>query len=138
MTFATAGADVAFLLARVLFGGVLAFTGVNHFTGTEAMAEYAAFKGIPFPTLSVLGSGGLLVFGGASIVVGAVPAVGAGALAVFLFVSAVTMHDFWNAEGEDRQDEMTSFLKNLYGVGAALAFLAVAGTAWPYALDVGL
>ena len=48
------------------------------------------------------------------------------------------MHDFWNAEGEDRQTEMTSFLKNLYGVGAALAFLAVAGTAWPYALNVGL
>ena len=138
MTFATAGADVAFLLARVLFGGVLAFTGVNHFADTEAMAEYAAFKGIPFPTLSVLGSGGLLVFGGASIVAGVVPAVGAGALAVFLLVSAVTMHDFWNAEGEERQDEMTSFLKNLYGVGAALAFLAVAGASWPYALGVGL
>lgn len=138
MTFAAAGADVAFLLARVLFGGVLAFTGLNHFSDVEGMAEYAAFKGIPFPKLSVLGSGGLLVFGGVSLVVGVVPSLGAGALALFLLTSAVTMHDFWNAEGEDRQTEMTSFLKNLYGVGAALAFLAVAGTAWPYALNVGL
>jgi len=138
MTFAAAGADVAFLLARVLFGGVLAFTGLNHFSDVEGMAEYAAFKGIPFPKLSVLGSGGLLVFGGVSLVVGVVPSLGAGALALFLLASAVTMHDFWNAEGEDRQTEMTSFLKNLYGVGAALAFLAVAGTAWPYALNVGL
>jgi len=138
MTFAAAGADVALLLARVLFGGVLAFTGFNHFSDVEGMAEYAAFKGIPFPKLSVLGSGGLLVFGGVSLVVGVVPSLGAGALALFLLASAVTMHDFWNAEGEDRQTEMTSFLKNLYGVGAALAFLAVAGTAWPYALNVGL
>ena len=79
--------------------------------------------------------GGLLVFGGLSIATGALPAVGAGALAVFLFVSAVTMHDFWSLEGEDRQNEMTGFLKNMYGVGAALAFLAVAGANWPYAVD---
>ena len=138
MTFATSGAEIAFLLARVLFGGVLAFTGLNHFTGVEGMAEYAAFKGIPFPKLSVLGSGGLLVFGGVSLVVGVVPALGAGALALFLLVSAITMHDFWNAEGEEKQEEMTSCLKNIYGVGAALAFLAVAGTTWPYALGVGV
>lgn len=33
---------------------------------------------------------------------------------------------------------MTSFLKNVYGAGAALALLAVGGTAWPYALGLGL
>lgn len=136
--FETAGADVVFLLARVLFGGVLAFTGLNHFTDIEAMAGYAEYKGLPAPRLSVLASGGLLIFGGLSIVVGAFPAVGAGALAVFLVASAVTMHDFWAAEGDDAQTEMTQFLKNVYGAGAALAFLVLAGTPWPYAVNVGL
>ena len=136
--FETAGAEIAFLFARVIFGGVLAFTGMSHFTNAEETIGYAEFKGVPAPTLSVLGSGGLLVFGGLSIVTGVVPTVGAGALAVFLLVSAVTMHDFWNAEGEDAESEMTSFLKNLYGTGSALAFLALAGAPWPYALDVGL
>ncbi|MES3517904.1 MAG: DoxX family protein [Natronomonas sp.] len=138
MVFETAGADVVFLLARVLFGGVLAFTGLNHFTDIEAMAGYAEYKGLPAPRLSVLASGGLLIFGGLSIVVGAFPAVGAGALAVFLVASAVTMHDFWAVEEDDAQTEMTQFLKNVYGAGAALAFLVLAGTPWPYAVNVGL
>jgi len=138
VTFEAAGADAAFLLARVLFGGVLAFTGIDHFTSTDEMAGYAEFKGLPAPRLSVLGSGGLLVFGGLSLVLGAFPAVGAGGLAVFLVVSGVTMHDFWNTDGEEAQNEMTSFLKNVYGAGGALVFLVLAGTPWPYALNVGI
>ena len=49
------------------------------------------------------------------------------------------MHDFWSVDDpEERQSEMTSFLKNLYGAGAAIALLALGGTAWPYGLGVGL
>jgi len=138
MIVESAGAGVIFLLARVLFGGVLAFTGLNHFMNTDEMTGYAEFKGLPAPRLSVLGSGGLLVFGGLSIVLGAGAAVGAGALALFLIVSAITMHDFWNMEGEEAQNEMTSFLKNLFGAGGALAFLAAADAAWPYAVNLWL
>ena len=135
--FETASAGVAFLLARLLFGGVLAFMGLNHFMNAEEMAGYAEFKGLPAPAFSVLTSGGLLVFGGLSVVTGVVPVIGAGALALFLLVSAVTMHDFWRMDGEDTQSEMTSFLKNLFGAAGALAFLAVSEVGWPYALGVG-
>ena len=75
----------AFLLARLLFGGVLAFMGVNHFMNTEAMAGYAEMKGIPAPTLSVVFTGGMLVFGGLGIAAGVLPTLAAGA--VFLAVS---------------------------------------------------
>jgi uncharacterized membrane protein YphA (DoxX/SURF4 family) len=138
MILESAGAGAVFLLARVLFGGVLAFMGLNHFMNADEMTGYAEFKGLPAPRLSVLGSGGLLVFGGLAVIVGAGAAVGAGALALFLLASAVTMHDFWNMEGEDAQNEMTSFLKNLFGAGGALAFLAIADAAWPYAVNVSL
>jgi uncharacterized membrane protein YphA (DoxX/SURF4 family) len=136
--FETAGTEIVFLLARIVFGGVLTFMGLNHFMNAEEMTGYAEFKGLPAPTLSVLGSGGLLVFGGLSLITGIVPAIGAGALASFLLVSAIAMHDFWRMEGEEAQNEMTSFLKNVFGAGGALAFLAIAGSQWPYALNVGL
>ncbi|QLD86027.1 DoxX family protein [Natronomonas halophila] len=136
--FDAAGADIVFLIARVLFGGVLAFMGLNHFLNLEDMTGYAQFKGLPAPKASVLFSGGLLVFGGLSLITGVLPAIGAGAIALFLVVSAITMHDFWNQEGEEAQNEMTAFLKNIYGAGAALAFLAVANAVWPYAVNVGL
>ena len=128
-----------FLLGRLLFGGVLAFTGLNHFLDVDGMAGYAEFKGLPLPRFSVVASGILLVLAGLGVVLGAFPVVSAGALAVFLIVSAITMHDFWAADDpEKKQTEMTSFLKNLYGAGAALALLALGGTAWPYGLGIGL
>ncbi|PAU84507.1 quinol oxidase [Halorubrum salipaludis] len=128
-----------FLLGRLLFGATLAFMGLNHFMDLETMAGYAEFKGLPAPRFSVIASGLVLVLGGLGVAAGAFPVLAAGALAAFLLVSAVTMHDFWSVDDpEEKQSEMTSFLKNVYGAGAALALLAVGGTAWPYAAGLGL
>jgi putative oxidoreductase len=135
----SATGDVAFLVGRVLVGGVLAFMGLNHFLNADDMTGYAQMKGLPAPRLSVLGSGGLLVFGGLSVATGAFAVLGAGALAVFLLGSAVTMHDFWAVDdSEQQQSEMTDFLKNVALAGGAIALLALAGTDWPLAVDVGL
>jgi putative oxidoreductase len=139
MALETLTGGAAFLAARVLFGGVLAFMGLNHFLDAESMAGYAEFKGLPAPKLSVYASGALLVAGGAGIVAGVFPVVSAAAIAAFLAISAVTMHDFWRVEDpEDRQAEMTDFLKNAALVGGALTLVAVGGTEWPLALGVGL
>ncbi|MGM0447664.1 MAG: DoxX family protein [Methanobacteriota archaeon] len=128
-----------FLLGRIIFGATLAFMGLNHFTDLETMAGYAEFKGLPVPRFLVIASGFVLALGGIAVVAGAFPVLAAGSLAFFLLVSAVTMHDFWSVEDpEEKQSEMTGFLKNVYGAGAALAFLAVGGSAWPYAVGVGL
>jgi len=132
-----AGAEaVVLLVARVLFGGVLAFMGLNHFMQTEQMTGYARHKGLPAPKLGVLVSGGLLAVAGLAIVAGVFPLVAAAALAAFLLVSAVTFHDFWAVPEDQQQDEMTSFLKNVAMAGGALAFGAIASQTW--GLSVGL
>ncbi|MFC6755553.1 MULTISPECIES: DoxX family protein [Haloarcula] len=138
MAFETAGAAELFLVARLLFGGVLAFTGLNHFMSAEGMIPYAEAKGLPAPAGAVYGSGGLLVFSGLLLIVGAYPVLAAGALATFLLGSAVIMHDFWTVPEDQQQDELTQFLKNVAMAGGAVALLAVAGTAWPYSLAVGI
>jgi uncharacterized membrane protein YphA (DoxX/SURF4 family) len=138
MVVESAVGGVAFLLARALFGGVLAFMGLNHFRSVDELAGYAEHKGLPAPRFSVVASGAVLVLGGAGIVLGVVPVLAAGALAAFLLVSAVTMHDFWAAPDEQVQDELTQFLKNVSLAGGALALLAVGGQAWPYAVGVAL
>ncbi|MFB6083822.1 MAG: DoxX family protein [Halorientalis sp.] len=138
MVFESAGAGVAFLLGRVLFGAILAFMGLNHFLNGEEMVGYADFKGIPAPGIAVPVSGGMLLFGGLTVILGAYPVVGAGALALFLLVATPTMHDFWAADEEDQQDEMINFLKNVGLLGGSLVFLALGGVDWPYAVGVGL
>lgn len=133
-----AGADVLLLVGRLLFGGVLAFMGLNHFTQTEQMTGYAQHKGVPAAKLSVLASGFVLVLGGLAVVTGVFPVVGGAALAGFLLVSAVTMHDFWAVPDDQTQDEMTSFLKNVALAGGALAIAASATSSWAYSVGVSL
>ena len=70
-------------------------------------------------------------------VVGIYPLLGATAIAGFFLVVTPLMHDFWSIDDpEQRQAEMTHFLKNVTLFGAALVFIALSGTAWPYALNV--
>ncbi|GAA0677277.1 DoxX family membrane protein [Natronoarchaeum mannanilyticum] len=134
----SAGADAAFLLARVLFGGILAFMGLNHFQNAESMSGYAEMKGVPAASLAVPFTGGMLLLGGLGIALGAFPLLAAGAIAVFLIVTTPLMHDFWAVPEDQQQDEMTAFLKNVAMLGGAFVFLALAGTDWAYALGVGL
>lgn len=131
--------ELAFLVGRLVFGVLLGFMGLNHFMDLDGMAGYADAKGIPAPRTAVIASGLALVAGGGAIALGVFPLLGAVALAVFFLVVTPTMHDFWTvADSEQRQAEMTNFLKNATLFGVSLVFVALAGTAWPYALNVGL
>ncbi len=81
----------------------------------------------------------MLIAGGLSIALGVYPLVGAAAIALFFLGVTPVMHDFWTVDDpEQRQSEMTDFLKNARLFGAALVLVAVSGTAWPYALNIGL
>jgi len=128
---------ILLVVGRLLFGGVLAYTGISHFTQTDEMAGYADYKGLPAPRASVLASGALLVLGGAGVIVGIFPVLAAIALAVFLLVSAVIMHDFWAVGDDQREDELNSFLKNVSLAGGSLVVAAVASGGWTISLGVG-
>jgi uncharacterized membrane protein YphA (DoxX/SURF4 family) len=138
MIFESASSEILLLGGRVLFGGVLAFMGLNHFGRTEQMAALAESKGVPLPTLSVALSGLLLVGGGIGIAIGVFPVIAAALITVFFAVTTPTMHDFWRAEGEQRRQELTHFLKNVVLLGAALAFVAFGQESWGYAVGIGL
>lgn len=112
-------------LGRLLLGGVFAFNGINHFQSAESLAGYAESKGIPAADLVVPFSGGLLLFGGLGVALWRLPRLATGAIATFLAVATPTMHDFWNAPEEEKQGEMTHFLKNVALLGAALSLLSV-------------
>ncbi|MFC4448517.1 DoxX family protein [Halorussus aquaticus] len=129
--------SVAFLVGRVLFGGVLAFMGLNHFLQADQMSGYAEAKGAPAPTLSVYASGALLVGGGLSVLLGILPLFGAAALVAFLVVATPMFHDFWSVEDpQQKQQEMTDFLKNVALVGGALVLLAISGGSWPFSVGI--
>ena len=135
---ATGIESVLLVAARLLFGGVITFMGLNHFLQLDQMTGYAEFKGLPAPRLSVVASGAVLVLGGLGIIGGVFPLVSALAVAGFLVVSALMMHDFWAVDEDQQQDEMTAFLKNVVMAGGALAIGALAAQSWAFSLGIGL
>ncbi len=121
----------AFLIGRILFGGFFRQNGINHLKNHEQMAPYAGSKGIPNPHQAVLASGVLLTLGGASILLGIKPKIGAVSRMAFLAVASGMMHDFWNApDPGSKQGDLSHFSKNLALLGAALA-LAGMKEPWP-------
>ncbi|SEW15784.1 DoxX family protein [Natrinema salifodinae] len=129
---------IILLVGRIVFGGVIAFTGLNHFMQTEQMTGYAEHKGLPAPKLGVIGSGIVLVLGGLSVILGVFPIVATIVIAGFLIVAGVVFHDFWAVPEEQQQTEMTQFLKNVAMAGGALVIAAVGPQQWAYSLDLSL
>jgi putative oxidoreductase len=130
--------DVAFLLARALFGLVVGYLAIGNLLDLESSVGYAKSKGAPLASVTVpLGSLGLVV-GALSVLFGVYPILGVLAIVGFLVPITVIMHDFWTMEGHDRQNEQIHFLKNAGLIGAALLFLSVSVGTWPLAVGVGL
>jgi uncharacterized membrane protein YphA (DoxX/SURF4 family) len=117
----------------MLFGGYFIMSGINHFKQTNQLAQYAGSKGVPRPDAAVRATGAVLIAGGASILLGIKPKLGAAAIVGFLACVSPIMHDFWNENSEQRMNDMINFTKNLALVGGATALMAVEEP-WPASL----
>ncbi|WP_368276120.1 DoxX family membrane protein [Halorussus litoreus] len=115
-----------FRLARLLYGGVLAFIAVDNLRNNDQMVGYAESKGAPMADLSVPAISGSLLFGGLGIALWKLPRAAAGAAATFFVSITPVMHDFWAVEDEEeKQQQQIHFLKNAALLGSALAFLRI-------------
>ena len=120
-----------FLLGRIIFGGFFILFGGRHFTRLAALVPYVAAKGVPLPTLAVLGSGIVAVLAGASILFGLRPRWGVTLVALFLIPVSITMHNFWaDVDPSARQANEGHFAKNAAILAGALMLLAVPEP-WP-------
>lgn len=131
MTFETATAEALFVLGRVLLAAVLGYLAIGNLLDLESSVGYAQFKGVPFPRLSVVGGSLLLLASALSVGVGVRPRLGAAGVVAFLLGVTPVMHDFYRQEGEDRQNELIHFLKNVGLAGAALVLLSLGAAPWP-------
>lgn len=123
-----------FLAGRVIAGGYFLMGGFNHFAKLKMMAGYAKSKGTPAAELAVGGTGVLLLLGGASLILGYHPTIGAGILAIFLVGVSFGMHNFWALKDpQAKMMEMVQFMKNMGLLGLVLMTLAIPRP-WPMSL----
>jgi len=124
-----------FLVGRMMLGGFFVYNGINHFTQTQGLAQYADAKNVPNPEAAVRASGALMLLGGASLILGLKPKWGALSIIAFLATASPLFHDFWNAKDpQEGQQQLINFSKNMALLGAALS---LAGVEEPWPLSVG-
>jgi len=132
-----------FLIGRLLFGGYFLYSGINHFKERNMLSQYAASKKVPMPDVAVSVPGVALVIGGASILLGVKPKLGAAAIIGFLAGVSPVMHDFRHIQDPNqRMNDMINFTKNMALLGGAVALMGVeepwpasAPTAQPSAIE---
>lgn len=110
-------------LGRVLLGVGLAAQASEDFRDMEDTIEYAESAGVPAPNLAAPFASGMMLIAGAGIILWRLPRLSTGAAVTFLTVVTATMHDFWNADDEDKSGERLAFFGNLAMLGGALVFL---------------
>lgn len=126
--------QILFLIGRIIVGGYFLMAGFNHFQNADMMAGYAKAKGTPSPKIAILGTGVLLVLGGASFVLGYHPTIGTSLLIIFLLGVSFKIHNFWTiADPQARLNEQAHFGKNVVIIGLLLMTLMIFRP-WPYSL----
>lgn len=110
-------------IGRLLFGLGLALQASEDFRDMDDTVEYAESAGVPMPDVAAPFASGMMLVAGAGIALWRLPKLASGAAATFLAVVTLTMHDFWNADPDDRDGERLAFFGNLAMFGAALVFL---------------
>jgi uncharacterized membrane protein YphA (DoxX/SURF4 family) len=115
--------DTPTRLGRLLFGLGLALQASEDFRDMNDTIEYAESAGVPMANIAAPFASGMMFVAGIGIALWRLPRLSTGAAATFLAVVTTTMHDFWNADEEDRSGERLAFFGNLAMFGAALVFL---------------
>lgn len=127
---------VPFLIGRLLFGGFFLYNGIHHFQELKGMAQHAGSKKVPKPDIAVGVTGAALIVGGASLLLGIKPKIGAAAVAGFLAGVSPVMHNFWaQKDPQQKQMEMIQFSKNMALLGGALALMGVEEP-WPASVPI--
>lgn len=121
------------LVGRVFLSAIFIMSGtmkVLHWSNTAASMENEGMPLTPFflfmATVLEIGAGMFILFGFKT-------TWSALALAAFLIPVTLIFHDFWRFEGQQMEQQMQHFLKNLTIIGGLLALAAAGGGR--YSLD---
>jgi uncharacterized membrane protein YphA (DoxX/SURF4 family) len=114
------------LLARLLLAAALLPTGIARALNVAGFALTLAGTGLPSPNLVATVAVVVQVFGPLALVVGVLPRVTGGALAVFALAMAVLLHPFWLFSGPAAIAERTLLLADL-GLAGGFLIYALAG-----------
>ncbi|MDG3006818.1 DoxX family protein [Paludisphaera mucosa] len=128
---ATAFQGLVSVAGRVALSTIFLLSAVgNKIPNFNQVSDLLGSKGLPAPKFLLLGAIAFLVAGSLSVIAGWKTRLGALLLFLFLLPTTYLFHDFWNHPGQEGQEQMIQFMKNLSMAGAMLFLIANGGGAW--------
>lgn len=129
------------LLGRLMIATIFLVSAVGKVPTFAGIVEGMKAKGIQmegFPLTEVLLAGAIafMILGGISVAIGFKARLGAFLLLVFLAAATYYYHDFWNLPGEEQQNQLIQFMKNL-ALGGTMVFILAVG-AGPGSIDAAI
>lgn len=116
---------IASLFGRILLAGLFLISGLGKFQNWSGTVAGMEAKNVPLPQVALVIATTLELLGAASVLLGIKARWGAVLLLLFLAPVTYFMHNFWDLEGEQRMQEMISFMKNVAIGGGLLMILAM-------------
>jgi putative oxidoreductase len=121
------------LSGRILIALIFVFSGIEKITNFAGTAGYIASKGLPIPQLAVVGAIVVELGGGTMLILGWKARWAAAAMFLFTAIAAIIFHNFWAATGDEAQNLMFHFMKNISMMGGLL-YVVVHGSG-PLSID---
>ena len=113
------------IVGRLMIATIFLMSAVgNKIPNFSAVAGYMGQKGVPQPQVMLAGAIVFLILGSVSVILGFKARFGAALLLVFLVLATYFFHDFWNLKGQEQQEQMIQFMKNLSMMGTMVFLIA--------------
>lgn len=116
--------STALLIGRILIGAIFLVSGIAKLSDPAGTIGYMTKAGVPAADVLVYVAGFAEILGGLAVISGFLARVGSIGLFVFMAITTLAMHAFWNFEGQERMTQNVQFMKNLSIMGGLLVLWA--------------
>lgn len=118
------------IVGRILLAAIFIVAGMNKLLNFGGTAAYMESAGLPMVEVLLVAT--IVIELGGGLMIALAWKARWAALAIFLFIIPVTLifHDFWTVEGQEMQNQLNHFMKNLAIMGGML-YVIVMGSG-PY------
>ncbi len=112
------------LVARILMGAIFVLSGVAKLADPAGAIGHMESAGVPSAGVLLYVAAFAEILGGVAVISGFLARIGAIGLFVYLAITTLVMHAFWNLEGQERLMQNVQFMKNLSIMGGLLLLFA--------------
>ncbi len=117
---------VLVLLGRLLLGGLFVFGGVRHLFLIPVLTQVIAARGVPCPRIVLLAGSAFQFVAGLLVILGLFVPSAAFGLVLFTLAASIMLLNFWDMEGQPRQNTINVWLSNIAIIGGLLVTAAQA------------